>query len=121
MGTMQSEVNVSELIQAARDGDPGALDRVLKLYRNYLRHLARSGVGKAYGAKADPSDVVQDTLIRAFQGFAKFRGETEAELLALCRAQVGPFKAPDRVHILPDLPKGPSGKVQRLKLAEMMA
>ncbi len=46
---------------------------------------------------------------------------TEDELLALCRDQVGPFKAPDRVHILPDLPKGPSGKVQRLKLAEMMA
>jgi len=44
----------------------------------------------------------------------------EDELLALCRAQVGPFKAPDRVHILPDLPKGPSGKVQRMKLAEMM-
>jgi acyl-CoA synthetase (AMP-forming)/AMP-acid ligase II len=45
----------------------------------------------------------------------------EAELLALCRAQVGPFKAPDRVHILDDLPKGPSGKVQRMKLAEMIA
>jgi acyl-CoA synthetase (AMP-forming)/AMP-acid ligase II len=45
----------------------------------------------------------------------------EDELLALCRDQVGPFKAPDRVHILEDLPKGPSGKVQRMKLAEMMA
>ncbi len=45
---------------------------------------------------------------------------TESELLDLARAQVGNFKAPDRVHILPDLPKGPSGKVQRLKLAEMM-
>ena len=45
---------------------------------------------------------------------------TEPELIALCRAQVGPFKAPDRVHIVPDLPKGPSGKVQRLKLAEMV-
>ncbi len=44
----------------------------------------------------------------------------EADLIALCREQVGPFKAPDRVHILPDLPKGPSGKVQRMKLAEMM-
>ena len=44
----------------------------------------------------------------------------EAELLELCRAQVGRFKAPDRVHILPDLPKGPSGKVQRLKLAELV-
>jgi acyl-CoA synthetase (AMP-forming)/AMP-acid ligase II len=46
---------------------------------------------------------------------------SEDELLALCRAQVGQFKAPDRVHILDDLPKGPSGKVQRMKLAEMMA
>ncbi len=44
----------------------------------------------------------------------------EAELIALCRAAVGPFKAPDRVHILPDLPKGPSGKVQRLKLAGLL-
>ncbi|MDH3665363.1 MAG: AMP-binding protein [Paracoccaceae bacterium] len=44
----------------------------------------------------------------------------EAALLELCRAHVGRFKAPDRVHILPDLPKGPSGKVQRLKLAEMV-
>jgi acyl-CoA synthetase (AMP-forming)/AMP-acid ligase II len=45
---------------------------------------------------------------------------TEAELLELCRAQVGPFKAPDRVHILADLPKGPSGKVQRMQLAGMV-
>jgi acyl-CoA synthetase (AMP-forming)/AMP-acid ligase II len=44
----------------------------------------------------------------------------EAELIALCREQVGPFKAPDRVHILADLPKGPSGKVQRMKLAAMI-
>ena len=45
---------------------------------------------------------------------------TEDELLALCRDRVGPFKAPDRVHILDDLPKGPSGKVQRMKLAAMV-
>ncbi len=44
----------------------------------------------------------------------------EAALLEICRAHVGRFKAPDRIHILPDLPKGPSGKVQRLKLAEMV-
>lgn len=82
---MQSETDVGRLIRAAREGEPGALDRLLKLYRNYLRYLARSGAGKAFGAKADPSDVVQDTLLRAFQGFAGFRGETEAELLAWLR------------------------------------
>lgn len=45
---------------------------------------------------------------------------TEDDLIALCAAKVGAFKAPDRVHLLAELPKGPSGKIQRLKLAEML-
>ena len=42
------------------------------------------------------------------------------ELRALCIEKVGPFKAPDQVHILPELPKGPSGKIQRLYLNELL-
>ena len=30
------------------------------------------------------------------------------------------FKAPDIVHVLEELPKGPSGKIQRLYLNEML-
>ena len=45
---------------------------------------------------------------------------TEADLIALCISKVGPFKSPDRVHLMAELPKGPSGKIQRLKLAEML-
>ncbi len=44
---------------------------------------------------------------------------SEEELIAMCRETLGAFKAPERVHFLPELPKGPSGKIQRLKLAEM--
>lgn len=44
----------------------------------------------------------------------------DAELLLLCIERVGKFKAPDVVHILPELPKGPSGKIQRLYLNEMI-
>ena len=44
---------------------------------------------------------------------------TALELVELCQEAVGKFKAPDLVHIFPELPKGPSGKIQRLKLAEM--
>lgn len=44
---------------------------------------------------------------------------SEADLIALCRDRVGKFKAPDRVHVLNELPKGPSGKIQRKKLADM--
>ncbi len=43
----------------------------------------------------------------------------EEQLLALCCDSVGKFKCPDRIHFLDELPKGPSGKIQRKKLAEL--
>jgi len=43
-----------------------------------------------------------------------------ARLIEICRDRLGPFKAPDHVHLMPELPKGPSGKIQRLKLAEIL-
>ncbi|MBY8977315.1 AMP-binding protein [Rhodobacteraceae bacterium NNCM2] len=42
---------------------------------------------------------------------------TAAELAALCEARLGSFKCPDVIHVMSELPKGPSGKIQRLKLA----
>ncbi len=42
------------------------------------------------------------------------------ELYDHCQARLGNFKSPDLIHILEDLPKGPSGKVQRLKLFKMI-
>lgn len=41
---------------------------------------------------------------------------TEAELRAFCLAELGRYKTPKRIRLLDALPKGPSGKVQRLKL-----
>lgn len=43
------------------------------------------------------------------------------ELKELCRAKLGSFKTPDHIYLLHELPKGPSGKIQRLKLAEITA
>ncbi len=42
----------------------------------------------------------------------------EQELLECCEQQLGLFKTPSRIFVVHDLPKGPSGKVQRLRLAE---
>jgi surfactin family lipopeptide synthetase A len=42
----------------------------------------------------------------------------ERELLVFCEHRLGHFKTPTRIHFVPDLPKGPSGKVQRLRLRE---
>lgn len=44
---------------------------------------------------------------------------SEEELLAFCRTELGPYKTPRQVLLVDELPKGPSGKVQRLKLAEL--
>jgi acyl-CoA synthetase (AMP-forming)/AMP-acid ligase II len=44
---------------------------------------------------------------------------SEAELLELCQSRLGKFKSPDRIHFLEELPKGPSGKIQRLKLVDL--
>ena len=46
---------------------------------------------------------------------------TPDALIALCTERLGPFKAPDTVHFMAELPKGPSGKIQRLKLAELLS
>ncbi|MBT3655826.1 MAG: AMP-dependent synthetase, partial [Alphaproteobacteria bacterium] len=49
----------------------------------------------------------------------RFKPGKTADVSALldhCRDRLGKFKCPDNIHILDDLPKGPSGKVQRLKL-----
>jgi long-chain acyl-CoA synthetase len=43
---------------------------------------------------------------------------TEAELRAHCLAELGRYKTPSTFRFVAELPKGPSGKVQRLKLAE---
>ena len=45
----------------------------------------------------------------------------EEELINICQKLVGKFKSPRRIHFMDSLPKGPSGKIQRLKLAEMLA
>ncbi len=42
----------------------------------------------------------------------------EKELLSLCEARLGAFKTPTRIYFANDLPKGPSGKVQRQRLRD---
>jgi acyl-CoA synthetase (AMP-forming)/AMP-acid ligase II len=45
---------------------------------------------------------------------------TAEELQAHCRKHLGEFKTPKVIKVMDDLPKGPSRKIQRLKLPEMV-
>jgi len=47
--------------------------------------------------------------------------ELREALLAHCEVQLGPFKTPREIAFVAELPRGPSGKVQRLKLAAALA
>ena len=43
----------------------------------------------------------------------------EDELREFCPTQIGRYKMPKAVCFVTDLPRGPPGKVQRLKLLEL--
>ncbi len=45
---------------------------------------------------------------------------TEEELRGHCTKYLGDFKTPKFIEIMNELPKGPSGKIQRLKLSDML-
>ena len=46
------------------------------------------------------------------------KNTSEAELRAFCEKELGRYKTPKVFRFVADLPKGPSGKVQRLKLLD---
>jgi RNA polymerase sigma-70 factor, ECF subfamily len=54
-------------------------------FRSYLRLLAEMHLGRHAGAKLDPSDVIQQTLLDAYRGRDQFRGRTDAEMAAWLR------------------------------------
>src|SRR5438067_10518828 len=45
---------------------------------------------------------------------------TETELRAHCERELGRYKTPKLIRFVDELPKGPSGKVQRLRLARLL-
>jgi RNA polymerase sigma-70 factor (ECF subfamily) len=57
----------------------------LNRYREYLLLLARIQIDPRLRSKLDPSDVVQETLLKAHEAFEQFRGQTEQQLAAWLR------------------------------------
>jgi len=61
------------------------LGRSLEGFRNYLHLLARLQLNPHVQGKLDASDVVQQTLAKAWQSLGEFRGTSEAEMAAWLR------------------------------------
>jgi len=80
-----SRSHANLLIGRARRGSKSSLGTLLEQYRNYLVVLAATQIEKKLQPRVSPSDVVQETMLRAHKNFGQFRGTTEQELLAWLR------------------------------------
>ena len=81
----QSPGDAAEHLPAARAGSREALGQVLEACRPYLLRIANEGVAVDVQAKGGASDLVQETFLEAQRDFARFQGNTEAELLPYLR------------------------------------
>lgn len=73
------------LVARARSGESEALGDLCNVYRNYLRMLARTGLGPKLKERVEISDVVQETLIEVIRQFPAFTGQDEVALVGWLR------------------------------------
>jgi RNA polymerase sigma-70 factor (ECF subfamily) len=78
----QDQDDIAREIEAARAGDVEALGRALLSCRDYLLPVAAREMGPDLLAKADASDLVQETFLGARRDFERFGGRTRDELRA---------------------------------------
>ena len=97
------------IIKGGENIAPREIDEALYEHADVVEAAAFARPDPGYGERVEAA-------VRLSEGSTA----TAEELRALCEARVGKFKAPDQVHILDELPKGPSGKIQRLYLNEML-
>ena len=74
-----------ELLDRARNGDEAARYALFDKCRTYIKVVAQAQVESWLQAKVDASDLVQQTLLEAYRGFSRFRGQTQQEWLGWLR------------------------------------
>ncbi|MEO0371985.1 MAG: AMP-binding protein [Pseudomonadota bacterium] len=97
------------IIKGGENIAPREIDEALYEHADVVEAAAFARPCKQYGERVEAAVRLNETS-----------KATADELRALCEARVGRFKSPDCVHILPELPKGPSGKIQRFYLNDML-
>ena len=95
------------IIKAGVNIAPKQIDEVLESHPTVLE-AAVVGVPDRYVGE----DLIAFVVLRS-----GMEGDERA-ILTFCESRLGHFKTPTRIHFVTDLPKGPSGKVQRLRLLD---
>lgn len=101
------------------------LPRPLEQYRNYLRILASLHLDPRLRGELDPSDIAQQTLLKAHENLGGFRGKTGGEIQGWLRAilaqelaKVARKHARIRVHSLEAALQQSSARLVSLLAAE---
>ena len=97
------------IIKGGENISPREIDDVLYQHPKILEAAAFSVECSHYGEKIEAGVVLKNKQI-----------VTEEELLKHCISSLGKFKSPDKIHFFTELPKGSSGKIQRLKIKDII-
>ena len=60
-------------------------EKQLDQFRNYLRFLAETQLDRRLRRRIDPSDIVQETMLKAFAAWSSFRGDNDCQRAAWLR------------------------------------
>lgn len=97
------------IIKGGENIAPREIDEALYSHPDVVEAAAFARPCKSYGETVEAAVKIREGSQVTPLGLSK-----------LCEAQLGRFKSPDEVHILPELPKGPSGKIQRNRILEIV-
>ncbi len=95
------------IIKGGENIAPREIDEALYSHPDIIEAAAFARPCAVYGERVEAA-------VRVSEGSTL----RESDLIETCRQKLGAFKSPDAIFFLDELPKGPSGKIQRLKLAE---
>lgn len=96
------------IIKGGENIAPREIDEALYVHPDVIEAAAFARKCDRYGERIEAAVTLRPgSAIRA------------DELVLLCEKRLGKFKTPEVIHLMAELPKGPSGKIQRLKLAQL--
>jgi RNA polymerase sigma-70 factor (ECF subfamily) len=81
--------DVEELVKQAAAGDPRSWAELMKRYRSRLRRMVSFRLDSRLQSRADPSDVVQDVCLEAWQCLGSYISQPNTPFFLWLRAVVG--------------------------------
>ena len=97
------------IIKGGENISPREIDDVLYQYPEVIEAAAFSMPCSHYGEKIEAGVVVKNKMLSKSE-----------DLILHCKKYLGDFKTPSKIHFLDELPKGPSGKIQRFKIKDLI-